>query len=79
MRHSARALRSDGKTFFCSSPIFGRKILRKSLSTRGNAQCKSCLGITRFVGVTILMYHFSITIHLYLASFYAQNTFKKIS
>ena len=24
------------------------------------------------------LYHFSITIHLHLASFYAQNTFKKI-
>ena len=26
-----------------------------------------------------LLYHFSITIHLHLASFYAQNTFKKIA
>ena len=26
-----------------------------------------------------LMYHFSITIHLHLASFYAQNTFKKLA
>ena len=26
-----------------------------------------------------LLYHFSITIHHHLASFYAQNTFKKIA
>ena len=26
-----------------------------------------------------LLYHFSITIHLHLARFYAQNTFKKIA
>ena len=26
-----------------------------------------------------LLYHFSITIYLHLASFYAQNTFKKIA
>ena len=26
-----------------------------------------------------LLYHFSITIHLHFASFYAQNTFKKIA
>ena len=26
-----------------------------------------------------LLYHFSITIHLHLASFYTQNTFKKIA
>ena len=54
-------------------------MLQKSLSARGNAQCKSGPGNNMFSKRNHLLDHFSITIHLHLASFYAQNTFKKIA
>ena len=40
-------------------------------------RCKSGSGITCFCKRNNLLDHFSITIHLHLASFYAQNTSKK--
>ena len=42
-------------------------------------QCKSGPGNNMFSERNHLLYHFSIRIHLHLASFYAQNTFKKIA
>ena len=78
------APRSDPKTFFWSLPVFGRKILLKSQSARGPAPETPCnVNLARamkwFVGVTstshirsnLHLVHFSITIHLHLASFYA--------
>ena len=60
---------------FWSSPVFGTKILQKSQSARGPTQCKSAQAITWFVGITISIVYFSITIHLHLASFYATKYF----
>ena len=44
-------------------------------STRGPVQCKSGPGIAMASERNHLMYHFSITVHLHLASLYAQNNF----
>ena len=46
----SRALKKD---FFWSSPVLGRKILRKSQSAWRPTQCKSGLGNNRVLGVTI--------------------------
>ena len=65
------------KTFFWSSPIFGRKILQKSQSAIGSTQCKSGPGNNMVCRHSHLLYRFSITIHLHLASFYATKYFWK--
>ena len=64
------APRSD-KTFFWSSPVFGRKILRKSQSARGSTECKSSRNnnIVSRCKSSIVGLHFSITIYFHLASF----------
>ena len=72
MWYSARDPRAHND-FFWSPPVLGRKILRKSQSASGPTQCKPGSGnnmVSRIV-------HFSITIHLHLASFYAIKYFKK--
>ena len=58
------------RLFFWSSPVFGRKILRKS-QTGAQLNVNPARAITCFAGVTISVVHFSITIHFHLASFYA--------
>ena len=77
MWHSARSPGSDSRTFFGLHLYLATRCCKNHLSARGLAQCKSGPGITCLVSVT--KYHFSVTIHLHLASFYEQNTFKKIA
>ena len=52
------APRSNSKTFVWSSPVFGRKILRKSQSARGPTQCKSGPGNNMVCRRNYLLYTF---------------------
>ena len=61
---------------FWSSPIFGRKMLRKSPKCQGPSQSKSDPSINVVSRRNHLLYHFSIIIHLHLASFYATKSKK---
>ena len=71
-----RVPRSDGKTFFWSSPTFGRKMLRKSPKCQ---RPRIRPGNNMVSWRNPLLYHFLTTIHFQLASFYAQNIEKKLA
>ena len=68
---------ADSNTFFWSSSIFGRKMLRKSPKCQGTHAMYIRPGNNMVGKRNHLLYHFSITIHLHLAGFHAQNTSKK--
>ena len=79
MWHSVRAQRSDSRIFFGLHLHLAGRCCKNPLIARDPAQCKSDPEITCLVRVTIYCAIFSITIHFQLASFYGQNTFKKIA
>ena len=74
---SARGPLSDSRPLFGLYLYLAGRCCKNPLSARGSAQCKP--GNNLFCKLNHLSYHFSITIHLHFASFYAQNTFKKIA
>ena len=74
MWHSAKAPCSDSRTFFGLHLSLAARCCKNLLRASGPEQSKSGSGITCLVSVTIFCIIFSITIHLHLASFYAQNT-----
>ena len=73
----AGAQRLDGKTFFGLRLYLAGRCCDNPQSARGTAQCISGPGNYMVGRRNHLLYHFLITIHLHLASFYAQNTFLK--
>ena len=73
-----RSARSDGKMFIFSSSIFGgKRCCKSSKSARGPAQCKFGPGDNMVSWCNHLLCHFSIKIHLHLASLYAKKYFWK--
>ena len=62
---------SDDMTFYGFHLYFGGRCSENSQSARGPAQCKSGPGNNMVSRRNHLLYHFSITIHHHLASFYA--------
>ena len=70
------APRSDGKTFFGFRLYLAGRCRENLQSARGSVQCKSSPG-NNMIRSNHLFYHFSITIHFYLASFHATKYFQK--
>ena len=68
---------SDGKTFFGFHLYFARRFCKIFKSTRSPTQCISGPGYNMIGKRNHLQYHFSITIHLHLDSFYATIYFRK--
>ena len=67
------------RLYLWSSPIFGKKMLRKLSNARGPKQCKSIPGKNMVSRRNHLLYHYSLTIDLHPVSFYATILLKKIS
>ena len=65
--------------FFLVFTYIWRKDVAEISYVPGPAQCNSKSGNNMFTKRNHILYHFSITIHLHLASFYAQKTFKKLA
>ena len=64
--------------FVFTYSIFGRKMLGKSLKSPKPTQCKSGLDNNMVSGRYQLLFHFSMTIHLHLASFYTTKYLNKL-
>ena len=76
--HSARAQRSDSRTFFGLHLYLAGRCCKNPLSARGSAQCKPGPRITCFVRVTIYCTIFE-NDSTPPRQFCAQNTFKKMT
>ena len=65
----------NGQTFFWYSLTFGWKMLQKSLRYQGARAMLILPGNKMVTWHNHLLHHFSITIHLNLASFYTEKYF----
>ena len=80
-QYQLMALGSNLKTFFGLHQHLAERCCKNLQSARGPARCKYGPAITWLVSVTIYytIFNNNSLIHLHRASFYAQNTLKKLA